>query len=43
MQSPITGEMTLAGAPELVPLSGPLLPFVRVAVILLREISMAIL
>jgi hypothetical protein len=43
IQSPIIGEMTLARAPELVPLSGPLLPLVRVAVTLLREISIAIL
>lgn len=35
--------MTLAGVPELTALSEPLLPLARVAVTLLREISIAIL
>jgi len=42
-QSPITGEITLADVPGLVALSGPLPLVARVAVMLLREISIAIL
>jgi len=42
-QSPVTGEITLADVPGLVALSGPLPPTARVAVMLLREISIAIL
>lgn len=38
---PLTGEMTLPEVPELIALSGTLLPLARVAVTLLREISIA--